>query len=209
MQTQTNVFIVDDHQMVVDGLKALLSNENRYQIVGSTTNPHYVLSALKNLDVDILLTDINMPEVSGVELTKKVKILYPNIKILALSMFGDAQTVKEMIENGISGYILKNTGKQELLNALDAIIGGGSYFSNEVTVELMKSLRTDTETAALTSREMEIIRLIEKERSNKMIAEELFISERTVETHRKNIFRKTKTQNVVGLLKYAYEHKLI
>lgn len=205
----TNLFIVDDHQLVVDGLRSLLNNEERYAIVGSCNQPKEVMPMLEELNVDILLTDINMPQMSGVELTRYVKKRFPQIKVLALSMYGERQVIKEMIDAGISGYILKNTGKQELLAALDKLANGQTFFGEEVTRELMKSFRNDDEGSHLTNREIEIIRLIECEHSNKKIADMLFISERTVETHRKNIFRKTATQSIVGLLKYAYEHKII
>jgi two-component system nitrate/nitrite response regulator NarL len=205
----TNLFIVDDHQLVLDGLRSLLNNEDKYAIVGCSNQPKEVLSMLDDLNVNILLTDINMPEMSGVELTRYVKKKHPQIKVLALSMFGERQVIKEMIDAGISGYILKNTGKQELLEALDKLSKGQTFFGEEVTRELMKSFRNEEEGSHLTNREIEIIRLIECEHSNRQIADMLFISERTVETHRKNIFRKTGTQSIVGLLKYAYEHKII
>ncbi|RZL47785.1 MAG: response regulator transcription factor [Pedobacter sp.] len=205
----TNLFIVDDHQLVVDGLRSLLNNEENYAIVGFSNKPKEVMQMLDELKVNILLTDINMPEMSGVELTRNIKKKYPNIKVLALSMFGERQVIKEMIDAGISGYILKNTGKQELLEALEKIAKGQTFFGDEVTKELMKSFKNSDEVSHLTNREIEIIRLIECEHSNKKIADMLFISERTVETHRKNIFRKTGTQSIVGLLKYAYEHKII
>lgn len=204
----TKLFIVDDHQMVIDGLRSLLNKEEKYHVVGYCNQPLEALRLLEENPTDLLLTDINMPNMSGVELTRQVKKKFPTIKILALSMFGDSQIIREMIDAGISGYILKNTGKQELLEALNRIISGHTYFSHEVTQELMKNISTDGD-GRLTNREIEIIRLIEKELSNKQIADKLFISERTVETHRKNIFRKTNTQSIVGLLKYAYQHKII
>ncbi|MFZ1534913.1 MAG: response regulator transcription factor, partial [Chitinophagaceae bacterium] len=132
--------------------------------------------------------------------------------ILALSMSGQGDLVNEMIEDAdIAGYVLKNIGKQELITALEKIAGGGIYFSEEVIDELQRTSQRKKQNAEvhLTDREIEITRLIEKEYNNKQIAETLFISERTVETHRKNIFRKTNTNSVIGLVKYAYEHKLI
>lgn len=206
---RTNLFIVDDHQLVVDGLRSLLNTEKQYAIVGYSNQPKDVVDMLEHLNVDVLLTDINMPGMTGVELTRNVKKKFPKIKVLALSMFGERQVIKEMIDAGISGYILKNTGKQELLEALEQLANGQNFFGEEVTKELMKSFRNEDEGSHLTNREIEIIRLIENEYSNKKIADLLFISERTVETHRKNIFRKTGTQSIVGLLKYAYEHRII
>jgi len=206
---KTNLFIVDDHQLVIDGIRSLLHQEEKYDIVGSSNDPRAVLGCLQELKVDILLTDINMPEMTGVELTRLVKTQFPHIRVLALSMFGEKEVIREMIDAGISGYILKNTGKQELLEALEKLSAGNNFFGEEVTRELLKTLRIADDTLRLTNREVEIIRLIEKEYSNRKIAGLLFISERTVETHRKNIFRKTGTQSLVGLLKYAYEHKIL
>ena len=204
--------LVDDHQIVIDGLLSLLSGEERYQFAFSTTHPTEVLSLLSQHKVDILLTDIMMPDLPGNELAKEVKRKFPLVKILALSMNGEGDLVTELLDEAdISGYVLKNIGKQELMQALDKIARGGIYFSEEV-IEALKQTdkrKKETEQAHLTDREIEIIRLIEKEYSNKQIAEQLFISERTVETHRKNIFRKTETNSVIGLVKFAYEHKLI
>jgi DNA-binding NarL/FixJ family response regulator len=204
-----NLFIVDDHQLVVEGLRSLLLNEEKYAVAGYSNRPQEVMDMLAKLSVDILLTDINMPGMTGAVLTRNVKKQFPHIKVLALSMFGEQAIVKEMIDAGISGYILKNTGKEELLMALDRLTSGLTFFGEEITLELMKHIGMSAEEPHLTNREVEIIRLIEREHSNKKIADLLFISERTVETHRKNIFRKTNTQSVVGLLKYAYDRKII
>ncbi len=171
-----------------------------------------MLTVLEEKEIDILLTDIMMPEMNGQELAKQVKQKHPGIKILALSMSGQGQTVNEMInDSDIAGYVLKNIGKQELIHAIEKIANGGIYFSEEVLKELehFSDVKKQNIDANLTAREIEIIKLIEKEFSNKDIASSLFISERTVETHRKNIFRKTKTNSVIGLIKYANEHKLI
>lgn len=204
--------LVDDHQIVIDGLMSLLKGHERFRFVFATTHPTEVIKKMTESPVDILLTDVMMPELSGNVLAKQVKEKFPRVKILALSMSGQGDTVNEMINDAdISGYVLKNIGKQELIRALDKIAVGGIYFSEEVIEELhrINRRRKENEDAHLTSREIEIIRLIEKEYNNKQIAEALFISERTVETHRKNIFRKTNTNSVIGLVKYAYEHRLI
>jgi DNA-binding NarL/FixJ family response regulator len=204
--------LVDDHQIVIDGLMSLLKGHDRFKFIFASTDPTEVVQKLTQTPVDILLTDIMMPGLPGNELAKQVKQKFPAIKILALSMSGQGDLVNEMInDSDISGYVLKNIGKQELLKALDKIAAGGIYFSEEVIDELQRSSqrKKQNEDAHLTDREIEIIRLIEKEYNNKQIAEALFISERTVETHRKNIFRKTATNSVIGLVKYAYEHKLI
>ncbi len=210
--TKIKLAIVDDHQIVIDGLLSLLGSHPVFEIVCTTTEPLKVIELLNRQSVDILLTDVMMPSLNGAELAKLVKEKFPTIKILALSMSGEGDIVNAMIEDAdISGYVLKNIGKQELLKALEKIAEGGIYFSEEVLQEMTRSSqrkKVNIETH-LTEREMEIIKLIEKEHSNKQIAETLFISERTVETHRKNIFRKTETNGVIGLIKYAYEHRLI
>jgi len=204
--------MVDDHQIVIDGLTSLIKGQEEFRLAFATTDPKEVLPLLEKQPVDILLTDIMMPGLPGNELAKMVRDRYPNIRILALSMSGTGELVNEMInEANVSGYVLKNIGKQELIKALQKIAEGGIYFSDEVVSELQRAENQKKTSAEirLTSREIEIIGLIEKEFNNKQIAEQLFISERTVETHRKNIFRKTNTNSVIGLIKYAYEHKLV
>lgn len=204
--------LVDDHQIVIDGLMSLLKGHDKFSFAFATTHPEDVIEKMSETPVDILLTDVMMPRLDGNHLSKLVKEKFPEVKILALSMSGKGDMVNEMINDAdISGYVLKNIGKQELIEALEKIASGGIYFSDEVLDELQHTSRRkkENEQAHLTVREIEIISLIEKEYNNKQIAEALFISERTVETHRKNIFRKTNTNSVIGLVKYAYEHKLI
>ncbi len=204
--------IVDDHQIVIDGLKSLLHGHDQFDVVIECTQPLQMCERISKKAIDILLTDVMMPGMNGAELAKAVHQKFPEIKILALSMSGQGDLVNQMINDAdISGYVLKNIGKKELVKALEKISGGGIYFSEEVLEEMTRASdrKKENEEVNLTAREIEIIRLIEKELSNKQIAEQLFLSERTVETHRKNIFRKTNTASVIGLVKYAYEHKLI
>lgn len=209
---QISLAIVDDHQIVIDGLLSMLKYNERVKFILTSTDPTEVIPLLEETPVDILLTDIMMPGLPGNELARLVKQKFPDIKILALSMSGEGQLVRQMTdEANISGYMLKNISKTELTNALDKIAEGGIYFSKDVIDELQRAHQRKKHNLEvhLTDREIEIIRLIEKEYNNKQIAEALFISERTVETHRKNILRKTHTSTVIGLVKYAYEYKLI
>ena len=211
-QEKITLALVDDHQIVIDGLTSLLKGNNKFQFAFATTDSTEVVEKLATTPIDILLTDVMMPKLAGNKLAKQVKEKYPDVKILALSMSGQGDLVNEMINDAdIAGYVLKNIGQKELIAALEKIAGGGIYFSEEVLDELKRTSdrKKQNDEAHLTGREVEIIRLIEKEYNNKQIAEALFISERTVETHRKNIFRKTNTNSVIGLVKYAYEHKLI
>ena len=206
----TKVYIVDDHQMLIDGLKALLTDEPAISIIGESNSSKQALNHILNLRPNIVLTDINMPEMDGVQLTKEIKKNSPETKIIALSMFGERETIYDMLKAGVSGYILKNTGKAELLNAIDTVSKGGTFFSDEVSTEMLKaSVISESKEITLSAREIEIIELIAKEYPNAKIAETLFISERTVETHRKNIFRKTDTKGVLGLLKYCVDKRII
>jgi two-component system nitrate/nitrite response regulator NarL len=204
------IYIVDDHQMLIDGLKALLGGETHLSVIGQNTLPKIASQEIAKLCPDIVLTDINMPEMDGIELTKEIKKTNPEVKVIALSMFGERETISDMLKAGVSAYILKNTGKQELLNAIDKVANGGTFFSDEVADE-MKKVNTTSESKEITLslREIEVVELIAKEYTNAKIAEALFISERTVETHRKNIFRKTDTKSVIGLLKYCVDKRII
>jgi DNA-binding NarL/FixJ family response regulator len=211
-QPKISLAIVDDHQIVIDGLKSLLQGYDQFKVVLECIEPLRMPQLLEQTKVDILLTDVMMPGMNGAELSKLVHKKFPEIKILALSMSGQGNLVNQMIEDAdIAGYVLKNIGKKELITALEKISAGGIYFSDDVLQEMTRAseLKKESDDAHLTSREIEIIKLIEKELNNKQIAETLFLSERTVETHRKNIFRKTKTSGVIGLIKFAYEHKII
>lgn len=209
------MFIVDDHQIMVDGINSLLQLNNNYEVVGTTTKANEALSLIIHSNANLVITDINMGEMSGIELTKKIKAENNNIKVLALSMYGDRATINEMLEAGVDGYILKNTGMEELASALHAIENGKVFFSSDVTLEMLKTIKQNNvlnenaNSVHLTPREIEVIKLIADELSNFEIGEKLFISERTVETHRKNIFRKTDKKSAAGLIKYAIEHKII
>jgi len=212
MKQKICLAIVDDHQIVIDGLKSLLHGQPNFTVNIESTHPEKMEEFLVSVKVDILITDIMMPIMNGAQLAKMVKMNFPHIKILALSMSGQGDLINQMIDDSdISGYVLKNIGKQELITALEKIANGGVYFSGEVLEEMIKDSerKKSSDEVHLTLREIEIIRLIEKEYCNKQIAEKLFISERTVETHRKNIYRKTQTSGLISLIKYAYENKLI
>jgi DNA-binding NarL/FixJ family response regulator len=198
---------------MLDGMKSLLVNNPNFEVVAQTTNPNEAIDLLIKHQAKLLITDINMKELSGIELCKQAKAQIPTIKVLALSMFGDKETITQMLESGVDGYLLKNTGSEELIMALTKLMNGEVFFSNDVTLELLKSIThpklVQTDTIALTPREIEIVKLIADEFNNSKIGEKLFISERTVETHRKNIFRKTNTKSVAGLIKYAIDKKII
>jgi DNA-binding NarL/FixJ family response regulator len=200
------VFIVDDHYLILQGLSALLLDEPGIEICGMSKDPTEVMGLLETAQPHILMTDISMPRMSGAELTALVVKKFPAIKVIALSMFNEPKIVNEMISAGVSGYLLKATSKAELINALTTVASGRTYFAGDVQLNQNDA---DDPTAVFTTREIEILLLIVKEHSNRQIAEKLFISERTVETHRRNIFKKAAVANTVGLVRYAYENKII
>ncbi|MFY9465123.1 MAG: response regulator transcription factor [Sediminibacterium sp.] len=204
--------ITDDHQIVIDGLSALLKDKSAVQIVCTANNGKDMLRLLDENEIDILLTDVMMPGMSGLELASEVKHQHPDIKIIALSMNGEGIIVDQLINQAsIAGYLLKQTDVHELMAAIQKVYNGGIYFPDTIlnALEAQSRLRQQVDTAHLTQREKEIIALMEKDLSNKQIADQLDISVRTVETHRKNIFRKTGTNNVLSLVKWAYAHKII
>lgn len=209
------IVVADDHHILLDGLKALLQKQKDIDIAGLFDNGKSLFEALPTLKPQVALVDINMPEMDGLTLTKKIQQHFPHINILVLSMHDDALHIMELIEAGASGYLLKNVTDKELLEAIKAVAAGKRYFSPEVSEKLaalaMQQQRKGEHPSEpkLTERELEILRLIAQEYSNAKIADTLYISERTVETHRKNMLRKTNNKTIVGLLKYALENRLI
>lgn len=206
------ILIADDHQMFIDGLKALLKREKSFQIIGEVNSGGHAIEFITKTRPDMLITDISMPGVSGIELTRWVKQNYPEIKVLVLTMYNDREIVNEILMSEAEGYILKNTGKQELINAINRINDNSTYYSTEVLNIMMTRLKKqksiEENIAILTPREIEILRLIMEEFSSEEIADKLFISKHTVDTHRKNIIQKTNTRTIVGLLKFAIENNL-
>lgn len=206
------IAILDDHQIVIDGLKLLLSSHKQFKIVHESTNGFEMLDRLEHEAVDILLTDVMMPMIDGYEIAMRVKAQFPHIKVVALTMNGEGMLIDKMIEQAeIAGYLLKTIDKKELVNALESIYNGIRYFSDEIMneLELYQKIKKENESINLTTREIEIIQCIALNLSNKQIADKLFISERTVETHRKNIFRKTDIHTAIGLIEFAKKRQII
>lgn len=210
IKTQTmKIFLVDDHAILLDGIKSILEKEPTLKVIGEANTAEVALEFIKQNEVDLLITDFNLPEMDGLALVRLVKKISPITKIIMLSMHDEVHLVKEILKEGINGYILKNDSHKELLSAIAAVDAGKIYLSNDINKIIINSLQFPDEERMLTDREREILKLIAKEFSNRDIADQLFISERTVETHRKNIFRKTKTNSLVGLIKFAYANNLI
>ena len=196
------VLLVDDHPLVLEGVRALLQLDAGVCVVAAVTMGAEALRQLRQLrHVDVALLDMQMPLMSGVELVRFIRLEFPHVRLLALSMAYDAVSVQEVLDAGAAGYMLKNVLGPELSTAIRRVAAGHTYFCPEVAAH--------NQPALLTSRELEILHLIAEEKLNLHIADQLHISERTVETHRKNIFTKTGCKSVVGLLQYALRHKLL
>lgn|SRR5690554_3569979 len=200
------VILIDDHPILTDGLKVMLENDVDFQVIGTFNNANFALSFLKTAQkVDLILLDHSMPEMTGVEFMRQIKSLENPPKIIMLSMHDEPVIIKEAISAGADGYVLKKSVSDELIQAMQTVMSGKPYWSAEVGQQLFQKARDNDYTEnALTDREVEVLRLIVKELTNKEIAKNLFISERTVEVHRKNIMRKVNANNTVGLIKFAY-----
>ncbi|MBI2281893.1 MAG: response regulator transcription factor [Bacteroidetes bacterium] len=215
MENELKIVIVDDHQMFLDGIKSLLKKEKKIHFVYESLNAEDALEFIrKNNNIDMLITDISMPGMSGTELTKIIKHEFPHIKVLVLTMFNNPAIINDILQAEAEGYILKNTGKQELLAAIDKIMDNGTFYSNEVMNLMINHNRKKTTLSTekkeeLTPRELEILKLVCEELTTADIAEKLFISPRTVDTHRKNILEKSKSKTIVGLIKYAFENNIL
>ena len=214
MEEKIKILIVDDHQIVLDGLVSLLLPEKIFDIQ-TATNGREGLKLTEKNEFDIFLIDISMPVMDGIEMSKALLKRSPKAKIIILTTHNDKEIILEMLHIGVSGYVVKNYSNQELLTANKKVKGGKSFFSDDVHEALRKEIKrqheieTQENVFILTKREKEIIELLAKEYTNEKIAEELNISYRTVETHRKNIMQKTNSHNLAGLLKYFYSSNLL
>lgn len=211
---KVKILLVDDHNMVREGLKSIFENDENYQVDAEAVNGIEALNLLKTSTFDIVLTDISMPKMDGVELTTAIKSSYPDQKVIALTMMGESQHIKQMLKAGVSGYLLKNCGSTELKKAIGKVMSGETYFSPEVSQIIINDLsgrKSGTRMATeyeLSEREKEVLHLIIKEYSNQEIADELFISPRTVDAHKRNLLDKTGSKNIAGLVLYAIEKRL-
>lgn len=203
------VFIVDDHPVVIEGIHSLIQNEKGIEWAGQAMNAASCLGFFVNNTADVVLMDISMPGMDGVELCAVMKEKYPGIVILGLSTFNQGLYIKKMMENGASGYILKNSSKEELITAIHAVHNGDIYFSGEVGKALTEYQKySKKELPLLTSREKEVLALIAEGYTNPQIAEKIFLSPFTVDSHRKNLLAKLNVKNTAMLIKLAVENKL-
>lgn len=204
------LFLLDDHQIMLDGIRSLLKNDPEFNIVGEATSAEEALRAIPLCNPDIVVSDISLPGMNGIEFARHVQEKFPVIKVMVLTMSAGDHNINELLRIGVAGYVLKNAGRDELRKALLKIRKGEKYFYSEVAEGLIRMKEgAGTPDFHLTVRELEVLNLVAKELSNKEIADTLSISERTVESHRKNIFRKTGTKTIVGLIRFALEHGYI
>lgn len=209
------VFIVDDHQMVIEGFKLLLQNEAHIQVVGHVLNAEEAIDIVPDIKPDVILLDINMPGMNGIEACKELMKILPDVKIISITMHKESSLIKMMLGNGAKGYVLKNAGKDELVEAIEAVHKGKMYLddiSNEIVINTMNGSNKKKESSSLfpklSRREKDVLRLILNEHTTQEIAGKLFISFGTVETHRRNMLIKTGTRNTAGLVRVALEYEL-
>lgn len=210
-----SLLIADDHQLVIDGIKLMLSSESDIECRGEANDGRKALALLAQAHYDLVLLDINMPDLNGLEACKQIRSQYPETKILVLSMLKEASLIKIMLKNGANGYLLKNAGKAEVLQAIRVVMAGRKYYSPEVADIVMASL-ADTPTKGkkspfpqLTRREKQVLQLIVDEFTTNEIAEKLGISFGTVETHRRNLLIKLGARNTAGLVRIGLEYGLL
>jgi DNA-binding NarL/FixJ family response regulator len=202
------VFIVDDHPLVQEGIRSLLSGEKDIELCGYAMTAGSCLGFFLNNTADVLLMDIELPDMNGIELCKEVKTKYPGVMVLGLSTFNQGSYVTRMMENGASGYVVKNADKKELLEAIHEVNKGKIYLSFEAGQALRKN-NAAPQVPLITRREKEILTLIAEGLTNPEIAEKLFVSSSTVDSHRKNLLAKLNVKNTAALVKFAMDHSLI
>lgn len=215
-EKRINIMIVDDHQIIIDGLKSLLADEKKITVTGEANNGKVAIEQIKLLDVDVILMDIEMPVMNGCDATRVITSSFPDIKVIALTSFDEKVIVKKMLNAGASGYILKNIKKEILLEAIETVVKGDTYYSSEISIILETSSAEEAmapknyqSLSILTDRELEVLKLIALGLSNNEAAEKLFVTPKTIDVHRTNIMRKLNIHNVAGLVRLAIENGLL
>lgn len=208
------ILITDDHVIVRDGIKTLLQNEAEISIVAEAKNGIDALAQLQTNDIDVVLMDINMPGMDGLEASAIIKKKYPNTKVIALTMYREMNMVEAMFRNGAKAYLLKSCSKAELIEAITGVYHGKEYLEENMREDfanymLKPSSKTENSGPSVSKREKEVLQLISEEMTTAEIAKKLFLSTTTIETHRKNLLRKLGLRNTAGLMRYAFEHSLI
>ena len=208
------IMVADDHQVIIDGMEAIINNTDNLEFVGGALNGREVIKAVEELPVDLILMDINMPEMDGLECTSHLNKHHPNIRVIALSMHDNPRLAIRMIKNGAFGFLLKNSNKENILKAIEEVAQGRNFFDPNLMNTFFdagnkKSSSSFGKKDILTKREIEIIQLICNEKTTSEIADDLSISTHTVESHRANILLKLELKNSVGLAKWAIQNEVI
>ena len=209
------LYLVDDHKLFREGLKLLLSTQDFVKHIYEASNGREFIENLQLTECDVVLMDIEMPEMNGIEATREALHLHPELKIIVLSMYGDEQYYYQMIDAGAKGFMLKNTGIENVIKGIQKVAAGENFFSEELLFNILNNMRDNSKTTAdvpdneLSDREMEILYHVCKGESNQEIAEALFISKRTVDKHRANLLSKTGCRNTAALVMYAIKNKMI
>jgi len=210
--SQIKVLLVDDHQIIVDGLKSLLKNTEEIVVAAEANNGREALRILEILEIDVVIMDIDMPVMNGIDTLKEIVKRASKAKVIILSMHQEAGMIKSLTDIGANGYLLKSCSQSELIDAIHKVAKGQSYFSTDVTLALLKpngSDKTDQKNELITEREIEILKLIAGGFSNKEIGDQLFISHRTVDTHRTNLMKKLNVNNIAGLISFAIRNGIV
>ncbi len=209
---KVKIILVDDHQMFRDGVKAVLTDEENIKVIGEVGHGQDLFNLLDSLTPDLIITDISMPDISGIEVTKFVRKTFPEINILILSMHSNEEFITKAIKAGANGYLPKDTSMNELLEAINTIYKGDNYFNKSISDTILKGMvnksKSDTN-ESLTARELQIVGLVVDGLSNKEIAHSLCISVRTVDSHKNNILHKLKLKSSIELVKYAIKNNLV
>lgn len=219
MSQKIKILLVDDHQIVIDGILSILQEDDDLQVVGQASNGKAGIDRARQLQPDVILMDLDMPVMNGMVAGKEVKTLFPNIKVIILSLHAEKSVIQHMIQAGVDGYLLKNSDKTEVLLAIKEVASGKKYFSSAVTLSLSglatsplpSNANTDLQEklSLLSEREIEILRLIAEGFSNKEIGEQLHLSYRTVDAHRANLMKKLDINKVTGLVRFAVKTGLV
>ena len=207
------ILVADDHQLLIDGIKTTLDSVKEIGIVAEANNGEQVLEKLKETKVDVVLLDINMPVMDGLECCKLISRNFPEAKVIALSQYSEKRFVKRMIKNGARGYVLKDTDREELTEAIEKVNSGETYFSKKLSFDLITNATSKKDKNSklfpkLSAREHQVLKLICQEYNTQEIADALFISHYTVEGHRTSLLNKSGAKNLVGLVKWAIENEL-
>ncbi|MBA2612752.1 MAG: response regulator transcription factor [Bacteroidetes bacterium] len=204
----TKVFIIDDHELILEGIYSLLKDEKDLEWLGSAKTPEELMLFLKNKRPDVLLMDINLPQKNGMDLCLEIKKLYPAIHIIGLSTSDQASVIRKMLDNGASGYLLKDALKNEILEAIQTVLKGKIYVNHSVA-EVLKKKNVNDSLPLLTKREKQVLELIAEGLTNQQIADKLFLDVTTINSHRKNMLTKYNLNNIASLIKFALTNNLI